>query len=285
MSRFQPERRLLGCTGEGAVLLALPTTTGTSGRERLGAVRIEAPAQASAAALADALPTLAPAPAPRAAGAPAVSLAVTLADALVRSFIVTPPIGAHGLRELRACAAARFTTLYGESAEAWLLAADWQAAAPFIACAMPRALHRAIEELAARQRWRLASLRPALVRVWNHLSASIPRDGWLLVGFGQTLSLLHTRHGQVAGLRNLHLSDAPTLPELEILLDQERLRIPVEGDPRARQSLLWAGAAAWLPATGTVGGLASRLVRLPAAEITNAELPEAEQLALAGSEP
>jgi hypothetical protein len=81
-----------------------------------------------------------PQPVADAHGAP---LAVTLDDGLARSFVVTPPRGARGLRELRASAAARFAALYGESAEPWLLAADWQAAAPFIACALPRELYQA----------------------------------------------------------------------------------------------------------------------------------------------
>lgn len=282
MSRFQAEQLLLGCTAEGAVLLAQSAPRKTPAVHLRASVRAEPRADRPLAALCRALHDLAPEP-PAATPAGAAGLAVTLDDGLVRSFIVTPPRGAQGLRELRASAAARFSALYGESAEPWLLAADWQAAAPFIACALPRELHQQLEQLARTQGWHLKSVRPALVRVWNHVCAALPADGWLVVGFGNTLTLVYTRQGESAGVRTLRLSGTPSLAELATLLEQERLRNPEDSQTRARQSLLWAGGADWLPAAATIAGLASRTLPLSRQTVAAAEWPAAEQLALAGS--
>jgi hypothetical protein len=274
VSRFQGKRLLLGCTADSAVLLAGPTSTAI---EVLAAVAVHPPPHGSVAGLCGALPDLKPEK--PASAASRASLIVTVDDALVRSFVVTPPSGAQGLRELRATVAARFAVLYGESAEQWLLTADWHATAPFIACALPRQLYRGFDSLAQTNGWHLGSVRPALVCAWNREHASIPADGWLVVGFGQTLTLAHTRNAQPAGLRTLRLPDAPALAELATLLEQERLRTPVPAEARHRQSLLWTGTAVWLPAAPTIAGLASRALPLHAQAVSFAGLSEPCQLA------
>lgn len=275
MSRFQARRLFLGCTAGTTVVLAVRSSTAV---ETLASVTLEPPAPRSIAGLSAALAGLKPEPAGSA------SLSVTLDDSLARSFVVTPPSGARSLAELRASAAARFTALYGEAAEPWLLAADWQADAAFIACALPRELLQAIMALARRPGWRLASLSTALVRVWNRVHAAIPADGWLVVAFGLSLTLVHIRNNRVAGLRTLRLSGAPDRAELETLLAQERLRAPAEGE----LAVLWTGAADWLPPAATVDGLSWRVLPLPAGVAPEAGLAEecrlAQSLALLGSE-
>lgn len=253
--------------------------------EVLASVAVDAPPPTSVAALCGALADLKPVK-PVPAANPS-KLCVTVDDALTRSFIVTPPSGTQGLRELRATAAARFAALYGESAEQWLLAADWQATAPFIACALPRLLYREVDSLARRNGWYLDSVCPALVRVWNRLHLAIPADGWLIVGFGQTLTLVEIHDALPAGLRSLRLPEAPALADLVTLLEQERLRALLPAAARDRQSLLWTGAADWLPSTPTLAGMASRAVPLRAQATSFTDLSEpcrlACQLALAGS--
>ena len=277
MSRFQPEQLLLGCAVDAAVLLAEPASA-SAASELLASLAVGPTSLAATAALSVALPGLR-----IEKGAPTAAvcdLNVTLDDSLVRSFVVTPPGGVRGLRELRATAAARFAALYGEPAEQWLLVADWHALEPFVASALPRALYQALGQLAASNGWRLDSVSPALVRVYNRVCDSIPANGWLLVGFGQTLTLLATRDDRVVALRSLRLSDAPDLVELETLLTQELLRVPASADRNQRRSLLWAGAADWLPAATSLAGLESRtmVIRHPA----HAGASAAGQLALAG---
>lgn len=279
MSRFQAERLLLGCAGESAVLLAEPASA-TAAVDALLSLAFKHPQPPASNALCAALQGLKLDS--RLPTASTRSLTVTLDDGLVRGFVVTPARGTRGLRELQATAAARFATLFDESAEHWVLVADWHATAPFVACALPRVLHQALDQLARTHGWRLDSLSPAFARVWNRVCDSIPADGWLLVGFGQTLTLLATREEQVVGLRTLRLAHAPDFAELETLLEQEVLRSPLEGETGHRQSLLWAGAADWLPAGATLAGLASRTIRFPKLEAHASEPSTAAQLALAG---
>lgn len=287
VSRSRARRLLLGCTADNAVLLIAPESIRDVAQVLASWPIAASPAGANAAlcAMLQELQLASVAP------AGTRSLRVTLDDSLVRSFVVTPPLGAQGLRELRATVAARFAALYGDSAEHWLLVADWQAVSPFIACALPRQLCQALEQLARRHSWRLDSLLPAFVRVSNHLSASVPADGWLLVGFAQTLTLLGTRAEQVSSTRSVSLSAAVDFAELETLLTQERLRQPDQPDQRLggpAQSLLWAGVADWLPTASSIAGLESRtisLLALPGQELPGAGRSPAGQLALAGSWP
>lgn len=292
MSRFQARRLLLGCSAGEVVLLADPEA-GTATAQLLVAQSV-APASAAladvSAALCAALQTLKTAR-PEAfasvadARSPARLLVVTLDDSLARSFVVTPPRGAQGLRELRATAAARFAALYGESADDCLLVGDWHATSPFIVCALPRPLHQALDELAQAHSSRLASLAPALIRVGNRLCTATPADGWLLVGFGLTLTLLNTCHDRVAATRSLRLPSAPDFATLETLVEQERLRSPGSGEGARTQTLLWAGAADWLPEPTTIAGLESRTMPLSGAVSPAATGSAAAQLALAGRRP
>lgn len=282
MSRFPGRDLLLGCTNESAVLLARGTSTPL---EVLASADLDPSTHASIEALCGLVAELKSTKTVSIASRSALS--VIMDDSAARSFIVTPPGGAQGLAELRATVAARFAALYGESPEEWLLAADWHAAAPFIACALPRRLYREFEDAARANGWRLVCVRPALVQVWNRVCRSIPADGWLIVGFGKTLTLVHTLGAQLASLRTVRLPEAPGVAELVELIEQERLRSPMPGAQRDRQSLLWSGSADWLPETPTMAGLASRTLPLPPLAMTFVHLSEpcqlACQLALAGS--
>jgi len=96
---------LLGCAVDSAVLLALPVAA-KSAVETLAALDFDPAQPPSLATLCGALSALAPAqPIANEARLP---LVVTLDDSLARSFVVMPPRGARGLRELRASAAARW---------------------------------------------------------------------------------------------------------------------------------------------------------------------------------
>jgi len=282
VSRFQAERLLLGCTAESAVVLAGDEAAAC---QVLAQMSFDPQPQAALTTLCAALSELKPTP--TASVARRTELHVTVDDGLTRSFVVTPPSGARGLHELRAAAAARFAMLYGEPAEHWLLAADWQASTPFIACALPQQLCKEFDRLARTNRWQLGSVCPALVRSWNEDPLAVPGDGWLIVGFGLTLTLAHTGNAQPIALRSLRLPAAPGLADLATLLEQERLRTPLPAAAHGGQRLLWTGAADWLPETASVAGLASRTVACGRHASPLRNLPEAcrvaAQLALAGA--
>ncbi|MDC6127613.1 Lrp/AsnC family transcriptional regulator, partial [Burkholderia gladioli] len=61
------------------------------------------------------------------------------ADELARYFIVTPADNSRRLQDLRAAAEVRLQMLYGDDPVRWQILADWQAAEPFLACAVSRA--------------------------------------------------------------------------------------------------------------------------------------------------
>ena len=79
---------------------------------------------------------------------------IVLADELVRLWQVTPPAGTARLADLEAAAAVRFQSLYGDSAGAWQLSANWDAARPFLAAGAPRALLASCSRPAPRTRCR-----------------------------------------------------------------------------------------------------------------------------------
>lgn len=283
MSRSRGRPLLLGCSAQSLALLALPMNN-RAPVECLSALALPASAPGGTGALCRALRALKPESSPATTRLPFL---VTLDDGLVRSFLVTPAKGARSLRELKECAALRYAALYGEPADDWAIAADWQASSPFIACALPGELLQTITAVAAANGWRLHSVTPALVRVWNRVAASIPGNGWLLVGFAHTLTLVHTCSDQVAGVRTVRFPE--TTEALTTLIEQERLRTPARGAARDRQTLSWVGAAEWLPAAGTFAGLPSFSHPLPAPPAAFAALDEAQQhacrLALAALAP
>jgi hypothetical protein len=188
-----------------------------------------------------------PARTARQAPSQVTACAVTVDDGLVRSFVVTPPSGTQGLRELRAIAAARFAALYGESPSPGCLPPTGRRAAPFIACALPRELQR------RSKRWPSAGLatpfgEPGTGPRLEPAAPAIPDDGWLLVGFGQTLTLVYHHPQRQPSPCAPVLRRSPSLAELDTLLEQERLRTPVDGGapPVAvmdRSRRLVAGAA------------------------------------------
>jgi hypothetical protein len=94
-------------------------------------------------------------------------LAVTLGDELVRLFMVAPPGNARGLGDIRAVAALRFQRLYGDDLAAWRLTFDGAVDRPFLACAMPQALHATLLDLAAAHRLALTAITPRFVTAWN----------------------------------------------------------------------------------------------------------------------
>ncbi|MFT4174131.1 MAG: hypothetical protein QM639_16330 [Rhodocyclaceae bacterium] len=116
-------------------------------------------------------------------------VAVTVDDSLARYWLLQAPRGIASLVELRALAASRFETLFGEPASAWHIEADWRADHAMLAAALPRTLTRALADACAARRWRLESLVPRALRTLDRHARDIGRDAALVV-FGA--------HGQVA---------------------------------------------------------------------------------------
>ncbi|ALL71068.1 hypothetical protein K788_0002105 (plasmid) [Paraburkholderia caribensis MBA4] len=141
------------------------------------------------------------------ADAARMAVHATLDDDLVRYFIVTPPANGARMQDLRAAAGVRFQMLYGEPLSDWHLAADWQCAAPFLACAVSRGLHAALQIAVDAQRASLASVTPHFVAAWNRTRHRLGADAWLATLGEHALTL-----GLVAGAKKPRLAAVRTLP-------------------------------------------------------------------------
>ncbi|CAM2139363.1 conserved protein of unknown function [Pararobbsia alpina] len=114
---------------------------------------------------------------------------VTVSDDLARYFIVTPPANSARVQDLRAAASIRFQTLYGDSDARWHLVADWQAAEPFLACAVPRRVSAALEQAVAATRGCLISVTPEFAGAWNRVRKQLGADAWIATLNGRVLTL------------------------------------------------------------------------------------------------
>ena len=150
------------------------------------------------------------------AGCSGLPIHATFGDDLVRYFIVTPPPNGTRVQDLRTAAEVRFQMLYGESAAAWHLVADWHAATPFLGCAVSRRLHTALQLAARAQRSCLVSTSPNFIGAWNRWRRRVTGDAWLatLHDGALTLGVIDGagRRARLAAVRTLKLiEDAPPL--------------------------------------------------------------------------
>jgi hypothetical protein len=162
------------------------------------------------------------------AGGSGLPVYATFSDELVRYFIVTPPDNSARMQDLRAAAGVRFQMLYGEPASAWQIAADWQAGASFLACAVSQRLHTALQLAVKTQRGCLVAAAPNFVAAWNRWRRRLAADAWLATLHGRMLTLgLVTgaaRSARLAAVRNLVLpDDTPPLAWLQAQLTRAAL--------------------------------------------------------------
>jgi len=126
-----------------------------------------------------------------------------LSDELVRLWQVTPPVQAARLADLEGAAALRFYTLYGETPAAWHVSADWNAAAPFMAAAIPRLLKSAIENAAAQNGLSVAAIVPHFVAAWNRHAGALKNDAWFGVAQDSVLALAACEDGKLRAVRHV----------------------------------------------------------------------------------
>jgi len=107
---------------------------------------------------------------------------VTLSDDLARLFMVTPPQNSARLHDIKAAAAMRFQTLYGDLGvdpqHDWCVEADWQASRPFLACAVPRRLIEALCRAAREHGVQVQAIEPNFVAAWNAARGRIVKGAW-----------------------------------------------------------------------------------------------------------
>jgi hypothetical protein len=130
---------------------------------------------------------------------------IILADDWVRRFMVTPPANAASLADCRAAAEVRFATLYGEPMPDWHLAADWDARQPFLACAVPRALLAALQQVAQAHKLVLLEIAPQFVVAWNRFRRDITPGAWFGLLHGQVLMLAVPNENGLNAIREVAL--------------------------------------------------------------------------------
>ena len=155
------------------------------------------------------------------AGLPAT---VVLADDLVRLWQVTPPEGATRLADLEAAAALRYQSLFGASLAGWTLSADWDAARPFLAAALPLAL---LEQLtaAASQRFKLVEIVPQFVAAMNQHRRVRRAGAWFGVVHGGVLSVAAFDGDLLAAVRTAPIPEGSDRDWLEGHVAREALRV------------------------------------------------------------
>jgi hypothetical protein len=215
---------------------------------KVPAMFVERPLPAGADASPETLAALI-AEALEASGGSGLPVHVTYTDELVRYFIVTPPDNSVRMQDLRAAAGARFQTLYGDDPAAWQLVADWQAAEPFLACAVSRRWSDVLQQAVAAGRGCVVSAMPEFIAAWNRSRRELGADTWLATRGERTLTLSLITAAprlRVAAVRTLALPDP--VPPLTWLREQIARAALIDNLP-APSALLLHGPRcdAWLP--------------------------------------
>jgi hypothetical protein len=206
---------------------------------------------------------------------------VVLADDLVRYFTVTPPKNAGSLADCRAAALLRFQSLYGESAADWHVEADWQAAVPFVACAMSMALRTSVLNVLQEKHLSLIRMAPQFIAAWNQYCRQLKDHAWfgLVHGHGVTVGVIESRR-----LRAIRVLQAPDdgepLAWLPMRLSREALTLGVV--PPERIQLAGMLPAQWAP--GMLGTLACECVDA-ASRVRLVDAPPGMLLAHTGLQP
>ena len=193
------------------------------------------------------------------------SVAIVIDDPLGYLFVIKRPQGLRGLAEFDALVAARFTTLFGQSAEAWQLITDPKMTGEaHLACALPNVLLTQIRAAVRMQRASLASITLNFVATLNrqvrHQRAALNGDG-LFANVGSASTTIAQRVGGTWGdVRVIANAAPPSLASLEALLARERLalgqvkqgidvacglRTDSAADTPERPSFRWLDQAQW----------------------------------------
>ena len=170
------------------------------------------------------------------AGCANYSATLVLADELARIWQVTPPAGAARLADLEGAAALRFQSLYGEPAAGWKLSAGWDAAAPFIACALPRQLLAVLGAAAAQQHVTLVEIVPQFVAGWNQFRGDLTALAWYGLVQHNVLTLGVVDDGRLRAVRACALPDSAGLEWLGEHVAREALRLNLPAPQRLQLS-------------------------------------------------
>ena len=182
-------------------------------------------------------------------GAPAGwPVSVVLADELVRLWQVAPPPGAGRLGDLEAAAALRFQHLFGAGLADWRLSADWDAARPFLAAAVPVPLLAQLETAARSHRFHLVEVVPQFVAAMNAWRRERRPGAWFGLVQGGVLSLAAYEGRVLAAVRTAVIPEGADRDWLEAHVAREALRVGVRRPERLQ--LCGAAPSGWASSAG-----------------------------------
>jgi hypothetical protein len=156
-----------------------------------------------------------------------MSATIVLADDLVRLWQVRPPQGATRMADVEAAAGLRFQSLYGEPLTDWKMVADWDARAPFFACAIPRAMLAVFEQLARDEKLTIVDIAPQCIHAWNRWHGAVKPGAWFALAHGSMLTLGACDGKRLGAVRSLPLAPAGDLAWLQAQVEREALRLDV----------------------------------------------------------
>jgi hypothetical protein len=150
---------------------------------------------------------------------------VVLADELVRMWQVTPPPAASRMADLEAAAALRFQSLFGAPAAGWSISADWDAARPFLAAAVPLALLAKLQQGAAAHRFHLVEIVPQFVAALNRWRKLRRPGAWFGLVQGGVLTLAAYDGRAFAAVRTAVIPEGADRDWLEAHVAREALLV------------------------------------------------------------
>ncbi|SFI21967.1 hypothetical protein SAMN04515618_1146 [Collimonas sp. OK307] len=157
-------------------------------------------------------------------------LRVTLADNWARLFVVTPPHNSARLDDCQAAASMRFQALYGTVLDEWQLEADWDARHPFLACAVPRTLICALQQIAQENQLHLVDVAPQFVRMWNRWHKTLRNGSWFGIVQDRTLVLAAIAQQRLCAVRATAVpvdGDARSWLQQQVMREALRLNLPL----------------------------------------------------------
>jgi len=108
-------------------------------------------------------------------------LNVLFSDQLTRYFMVVPPKQIGSYADLKTIAELRFSTLFGDKSNDWIIQADWAADYPFLACALPREPIESIRRILDAGGWRSQGMVPESIAMWNfHAPKWSDQSAWFV---------------------------------------------------------------------------------------------------------
>lgn len=152
------------------------------------------------------------------------AVTVVLSDELVRLWQVTPPAGASRMADLQGAAALRFQALFGASA-GWKINADWHAARPFLAAALPQALLDVLAAAARTHRFHLVEIVPQFVAALNQHRRERRPGAWFGLVHGGVLSVAAFEGKTLAAVRTTLVPSGADRDWLEGHVAREALRV------------------------------------------------------------